>query len=194
MFVLFDVSANGKPKKWNVSPVDTFNWPRLVHAAWLVYNKKGDLIVDKSFYVKDMATQLTEETIRLNKIDLDEMENEGVPLIQILDEFAEDIQGSTYTFSFNDQFNSSVLRAEYYRESRESPLTGMESYCLMRESTYFCKIPGPDGRYKWPTLNQLHGKLYNVGYEQVGNAKYDLMALSRCFNKLLDLGELDDLF
>ena len=119
----------------------------------------------------------------------------GVDIKVALDAFRKAAEQAIYVFAFNLQYNENVVLAEFYRANMDHKLGQTERFCLMRESTYFCKIPGRrGGGYKWPSLTQLHGKLYNVGFEGAGNAKSDIMAISRCFNKLLTLGELDDLF
>ena len=194
MFLLFDASANGRPKNWKTPAVDTFNWPRLIHLAWLLYDKKGNLVSDQSQYVKHDEMSMSQDSIDYHKVDLEEMDKNGKKVSEILEAFTADAKQAVYAFSFNEQFNENVVKAEYYRISAEPPFSNLENYCLMRESTYFCRIMGKDGRLKWPSLPQLHTKLFGGTYDQIGNAKYDLMAVSRCFNKLLDLGQLDDLF
>jgi hypothetical protein len=64
----------------------------------------------------------------------------------------------------------------------------------MQESTWYCKLKGKDGRYKWPTLNELHAILFNQKYTPANNARADVIAASRCFIKLMKMGQLEDLF
>ena len=194
MFLLFDISTNGKPKNWRAHFTDTFSWPRLIHISWLLYNKKGDLTEEGDYFIKPSGFEIFPEALSMHKLDLEHMENKGTELPIILDEFIKVIDEAVYVFAFNLQYCENVMLAELYRANKEHKLAQTERFCLMRESTYFCKIMGRDGRYKWPSLNQLHQKLFGIGFEGVGNAKSDVTALSRCFNKLLDLGQLDDLF
>ncbi len=194
MFLLFDVSTNGKPKNWKAHFTDTFSWPRLLQISWLLYDKKGNLTVEGDRLVKPAGFEIPDDVLRVHHLDPAEIEEKGVDVKTALKEFDKVLDQAIYTFAFNLQYNENVVLAEYYRANLEHKFMQTERFCLMRESTYFCQIMGRDGRYKWPTLTQLHQKLYNVGYEGAGNSKKDLEALSRCFNKLLSLRQLDDLF
>ena len=53
----------------------------------------------------------------------------------------------------------------------------------MRESVNFCKIEGHNN-YKWPTLSELHLKLFNKDFSEAHNASADIDACAKCFFKL----------
>ncbi len=50
----------------------------------------------------------------------------------------------------------------------------------MESSTDFCAIDGPYG-YKWPKLQELHNKLFGVGFTEAHNAAADIAATAACF-------------
>jgi hypothetical protein len=194
MFLLFDLSTNGKPKNWKAHFTDTFSWPKLLHIAWLLYDKKGNLTEEGNCLINPLAMELDPTAMRLAGLDEEQLRTEGVEVKKALNEFCSVVEKSMYIFAFNLQYGENVILAELYRNNMEHKFMQAERFCLMRESTYFCKIMGRDGGYKWPTLTELHARLFKVGYEGAGNASKDIMAISRCFNKLLSLGQLDDLF
>lgn len=194
MFLLFDVSTNGKPKNWKAHFTDTFSWPKLLHITWLLYDKKGDLIQEADYLINPLSMELDPTALRLSGLTEEQLQKDGVDIKKALAEFCIAVEKSMYIFAFNLQYNENVVLAELYRNNMDHKYMQAERFCLMRESTYFCRIPGRDGGFKWPTLTELHSKLYKVGYEGAGNASKDIMAISRCFNKLLSLGQLDDLF
>ncbi len=194
MFLLFDVSANGKPRNWKAHFTDTFSWPRMIHLAWLLYDKKGNLTEENDFIIKPEGFEISPASLKMHKLDQETIDEKGVSTEVALEAIRPAIEQAIYSFSFNMQYNENVLLAEFYRKNMTHKLSQTERYCLMRESTFFCKIPNRGGGYKWPTLQQLHQHIYNVGFDGAGNAVQDITALSRCFNKLLSMGELDDLF
>jgi hypothetical protein len=194
MFLLFDVSTNGKPKNWRAHFTDTFSWPKLLHIAWLLYDKKGNLTEEGDYLINPMSMELDPAALRMAGLTEDQLKNEGKDVREVLEKFGKAVEQSMYIFAFNLQYNENVVLAELYRNNMEHKFMQAERFCLMRESTYFCRIPGKDGGFKWPSLTELHAKLFKVGYEGAGNASKDIMAISRCFNKLLNLGQLDDLF
>jgi len=61
----------------------------------------------------------------------------------------------------------------------------------MQESTYFCKLPGKGGRYKWPTLTELHIKLFGTKFEDAHDALADTTACAKCFFKLVEIEAID---
>lgn len=194
MFLLFDVSTNGKPKNWKAHFTDTFSWPKLLHITWLLYDKKGNLTEEGDYLINPLSMELDPTALRLAGLTEEQLQDEGVDIKMALSAFCKAVEQSMYIFAFNLQYNENVVLAELYRNNIEHKYMQAERFCLMRESTYFCRIPGRDGGFKWPSLTELHAKLYKVGYEGAGNATKDIMAISRCFNKLLSLGQLDDLF
>ena len=64
----------------------------------------------------------------------------------------------------NIEFDRNVIGAEmcrlgYPRPEVSALLFDRPGVRTMRETTDFCRIPGRRGRYKWPTLDELHLKL-----------------------------------
>ena len=54
-------------------------------------------------------------------------------------------------------------------------------------STQFCALPGgKGGKYKWPTLTELHQKLFGEGFGDAHDAAYDVAATARCFFGLIN--------
>ena len=194
MFLLFDVSTNGKPKNWKAHFTDTFSWPKLLHISWLLYDKAGNLTEEGDYRINPLSMELDPTALKLAGLTEDTLKADGTSIRIVLEEFCKVVDKSMYIFAFNLQYSENVILAELYRNNMDHKFMQAERFCLMRESTYFCRIAGRDGSFKWPTLTELHAKLFKVGYEGAGNASKDIMAISRCFNKLLNLGQLDDLF
>ena len=58
----------------------------------------------------------------------------------------------------------------------------------MQTSTDYCRLPGRYGRYKWPTLDGLHQKLFGEAPPSGHRALADVRATARCFFRLRELG------
>ena len=57
------------------------------------------------------------------------------------------------------------------------------------EATDFCAIPGGrGGRFKWPTLTELHEKLFGEGFGDAHDAAYDVAATAKIFFELCRKG------
>jgi DNA polymerase-3 subunit alpha len=53
-----------------------------------------------------------------------------------------------------------------------------------------CKIPGGQGRFKWPTLAELHTTLFDVGFEGAHDAFADVRATARAFFEMARRGDI----
>lgn len=191
MYLFFDVETTGFPKKWNRPHTDTFNWPRMVQIAWLLYDEKRNLLEDKDFIIKPDGYEIPYEAERIHKISTDKAREEGHDLKEVLEQFADVLKRAEYVIAHNMNFDANVLGAEFYRKGIDSLLFQSERYCTMQESTYFCKLPGKGGRYKWPTLTELHVALFGERFQGAHHAKVDTKACARCFFKLLDIEAID---
>lgn len=166
----------------------------MVHISWITLDKDFKPILDYNCFVKAPGVNLSEDQAKKCSIELEDFEKKGLDIRDVLKEFNNSVQTVDYIFAHNLNFNENTLAAEYYRAGIDHQIFEKERFCLMQESTWFCKLKGKDGKYKWPTLNELHAILFNQKYSPTNNARADVIAASRCFIKLMKMGQLDDLF
>ncbi|MEL6123242.1 MAG: hypothetical protein AAFR14_05930 [Bacteroidota bacterium] len=192
MYLIFDVSANGKPKSYKAPLDDAFNWPRLLHVSWIILDKDLKPTADYNVFVKPEHFSVNEEILKRHHMEQEQL-SDGVAIKDVLDQFAESVTTCEYVFAHNLQLNESIMGSEYYRASRSNPLIAADKYCLMHEATYFCKLPGKRG-YKWPSLQEMHRIMFKQGFTPSGNARADVIAASRCFIYLKKARALEDIF
>ncbi len=191
MFLFFDVESNGKPRKWSAPATDTFNWPRMVQIAWQFYDNKGILQEAEDYIIKPEGFEITGESEHFHKISTERARAEGAELEMVLKRFSEVIRKAKYVVAHNMKFDGNVVGAEMARKEINHTLFYSERFSLMEEATYFCKIPGPGGRFKWPTLMEVYIKLNKARYADANNAKIDVQACANCFFKLVEMEEID---
>ena len=122
MYLLFHISATGKPKKWKVPPSDTFYWPRLLQIAWQQYNEKGEIQSSEDFIIKPKGYEISEEVERYTKISPDKANEEGVELEEVLKQFSKLVDESQYIIAHNTQLAANVVEAEMIRKNIPSRL------------------------------------------------------------------------
>lgn len=193
-YLIYDISGHRKVTNWKAPFTDTFNWPRVVHISWILLDAGFKPVEDFNAYTSHPNFKFTDEVFELAKIDKEEFEKNANDIKDVMDLFARVIEKASYIFSFNQQYNESIAGAEFLRTGIKHDLFKKENFCLMRESTFYCALPGKGGKMKWPTLNELHAILFNQQYSPSGNARADVVAAARCFIKLMKLGEFEDLF
>jgi DNA polymerase III subunit epsilon len=194
MYLIFDVSANGNPTSYKAPFSETFNWPRMLHISWIVLDKNFKPIGDFDRIVKVDGFKVSEEVLKRAKIDTEDIANKSVDLEEILHSFNESAKQCEYVFSHNLNFNENVLAAEFIRKGISINFFKIERFCLMQESTYYCKLPSKAGGYKWPTLSELHATCFHASYSPLNNARADVIAAARSFIKLMKGNHLQDLF
>lgn len=191
MYLFFDVSANGKPKSWKGSMNDPFNWPRMIHLSWLMYNEERELIASSDDIIKPEGFEIPVEIEQKAQVTYEEAKESGVPMKEALLRFKEVLEKAEYVIAHNMKFNESVVTCEFYRKNISHVLTACEKYCLMQEAAWYCKLPSKTGGYKWPTLQEIHAKVFNSRYSNANNALGDVSACVVCFFALLDLEAIE---
>ncbi len=191
MYLFFDTEAIGLPKKWNRPHSDTFNWPRMVQIAWMVFDEQKEQVESHDYLIIPEGFEIPYESERIHGIDTIRAKEEGIPLKEALQKFAQAVEKATYIVAHNLNFDQSVVGAEYIRKSVDHRLFQSENYCIMQEGTYFCKLPGKGGGYKWPTLSELHFKLFGEKFDQPNSALFDAEITAKCFFKLLEIEAID---
>ncbi len=191
MYLFFDTESAGKPRKWNAPATDTFNWPRMVQIAWLLYDKERILVEKQLLTIQPEGYEIPYEVERMHGISTEKAREEGVPVTEALTGFLAALEKAEYLIAHNLNLHSNVLGAELYRKGLDhQKLGGLEQYCTMQEGTYFCKLPGKGGRFKWPSLMELHIKLFAARYKRE-SAISDVAVCAISFFKLVDIEAID---
>jgi DNA polymerase-3 subunit alpha len=102
-----------------------------------------------------------------------------------------DMVESDYVVGHNIEFTLTVLKAELMRYEIELPdILFLDSICTMKDTTEFVGIPSQfkEGEFKFPTLPELHEKLFGVRIEKPTSAKDSVEITSRCLIKLIEGG------
>ncbi|MCC5943195.1 MAG: DNA polymerase III subunit alpha [Balneolaceae bacterium] len=188
MYLIFDTETTGLPQNYSAPLTDFDNWPRCVQLAWQVHDETGKMISSGDYIVKPDGFTIPYNSEKVHGISTERAHREGIPLGEVMDFFSRDLEKCTFVVGHNLEFDLSIMGSEYLRMERENPLTEKIAIDTKDESTEFCAIPGGRGRYKWPTLAELHDKLFEVGFEEAHNAAADVDATARAFLELVRIG------
>ena len=191
MYLFFDVETNGMPKNWNRPHTDPFNWPRMVQIAWMLFDENRKLKESFDAIIQPEGFEITPEAENVHGISTEKARGEGKEMKETLQKFSAVIDKAEYVIAHNMTLCENVAGAEFYRKNIEHRLFASERYCTMRESAWFCTLPGKQGRYKWPTLTELHATLFGARYKGANDARVDTLVCVRCFYKLLDLEAIE---
>ena len=184
MYIIFDTETTGLPKHRNAPVEDVENWPRIVQIAWACYDGKRKHISTKSFLVKPQGFVIPREAQRVHGISTSKARIKGKLIRKVLQSFSKDIQKSNVIIAHNLEFDEKVVHAEFIRAGLSVPFGRRKRVCTMIETTNFCAIPGYYGNFKWPSLKELHDKLFRADFSDAHDAKADVETCAKCYFEL----------
>jgi DNA polymerase-3 subunit alpha len=189
MYIIFDTETTGLPRDWNAPITDTSNWPRVIQIAWQLHDEMGRLIEHKDFLVRPDGFDIPYDAERIHGISTELATKFGESLDDVLLLFNEALGKAKFVVGQNVGFDVNVLGCEFVRQNVQSPMASMPVLDTCTEITAeLCKLPGGrGGRFKLPTLTELHQFLFNVPFGEAHNATADVEATTRCFFELIRL-------
>ncbi|MFM7023104.1 MAG: DNA polymerase III subunit alpha [Flavobacteriales bacterium] len=193
MYLIFDTETTGLPRNWNAPITDTDNWPRCVQIAWQLHDDMGRLIEHKDYLVRPDGFNIPYDAERIHGISTELAEEQGVELQAVLDDFKRVLAQAKFVVGQNIGFDLKIMGCEFHRKSVDSNLALLPVLDTCTEYTAeLCKIPGGrGGKFKLPTLTELHEFLFKQKFDEAHNATADVQATSRCFLELLRLGHFN---
>jgi len=191
MYLIFDTETTGLPKSWNAPITDTDNWPRCIQIAWQLHDEMGNLVEHNDFLVQPEGFNIPYDAERVHGISTDLAAEQGITLDEGLELFNEALKKTKFIVGQNVGFDVNIMGCEFYRMGVENNLTELPVLDTCTEHTaQLCQIPGGrGGKFKLPTLTELHSHLFGVGFSEAHNATADVEATTRCFLELIRLGE-----
>ena len=190
MYLIFDTETTGLPKSWNAPITDTNNWPRCVQIAWQLHDKYGKLIEHQDFLIKPEDFNIPYDAEQIHGISTQLAQEKGAELTVVLQKFNEALSKTDFVVGQNVAFDLNIMGCEFYRKTATTKLNDLPILDTCTEKTAkLCEIlGGRGGRFKLPTLTELHKHLFQVPFGDAHNATADVEATTRCFFELIRRG------
>ncbi|MCO6148037.1 DNA polymerase III subunit alpha [Flavobacterium sp. NRK1] len=187
MYLIFDTETTGLPKRWDAPITDTDNWPRCIQIAWQLHDDMGQLIEHQDYMVRPDGFNIPYDAERIHGISTELAAEQGIELAEVLEKFNAALSRSKFIVGQNVGFDVNIMGSEFYRMGIESPMVKMKVLDTCTEITAdLLKLPGGrGGRFKLPTLTELHQYLFGEPFAEAHNATADVEATTRCFLELL---------
>ncbi len=189
MYLIFDTETTGLPKRWDAPITDTDNWPRCIQMAWQLHDALGNCIEHQDYLVQPDGFNIPYDAEKIHGISTELAQEQGVPLTTVLEKFNEALSKTKFIVGQNLKFDLNIMGAEFVRAAIANPLQELPVLDTCTEQTAsLCQIPGGRyGKFKLPTLTELHDYLFNVPFDEAHNATADVEATTRCFLELIRL-------
>ncbi|MDO7170903.1 DNA polymerase III subunit alpha [Mariniflexile sp. AS56] len=191
MYLIFDTETTGLPKRWDAPITDTDNWPRCIQIAWQLHDAMGNCIEHQDYLVQPEGFNIPYDAEKIHGISTELAQEQGIPLAEVLVKFNEALSKTKFVVGQNVKFDLNIMGAEFVRGDVENPLQELPVLDTCTEHTAsLCQIAGGRyGKFKLPTLTELHQFLFNAPFSEAHNATADVEATTRCFLELIRLEE-----
>ena len=187
MYLIFDTETTGLPRNWNAPLTDSDNWPRCIQIAWQLHDAMGNVLEHQDYLVEPKGFNIPFDAEKIHGISTDLASQQGIPLMEVIEKFSEVLEQTKFIVGQNVGFDLNIMGAEYLRLGLENPLPNFPVLDTCTETTaQLCQIPGGrGGKFKLPTLSELHTFLFDESFAEAHNATADVEATTRCFFELL---------
>lgn len=182
-YLAVDIETDGLPNDLSLHYSELDNWPNIIQIAWVVMDEKGRIIKKNS----DVILRDNYKKIDILNIEYDNINKVGRPLKDVLKSFLIDVKEVSCLIAHNADFDLKTIQAEILRSNLKNEIENVfRQVCTMKSSIDFCNIQNSFGN-KYPTLNELYGKLFENNILGSHNAESDVLATAKCFWKLKTL-------
>lgn len=182
MYLFFDTETTGVPAgNDNV---------HMVQLAWILQSDTAQNLAHGNFIIRPEGWTIPDEATKIHGITTARANTEGVPVDLALSSFTSMTYFPVRLVGHNIDFDIKIVTTEYARLGWENACYGKETLCTMKASTSLCAIPRKNGGFKWPTLVELHEKLFGREFEHAHDALADIRATAKCFWELRHIGRI----
>ncbi|HEA29985.1 MAG TPA: DNA polymerase III subunit alpha [Leeuwenhoekiella sp.] len=187
MYLIFDTETTGLPKNWNAPITDGDNWPRAIQIAWQLHDDMGNLVDHQDYLIRPDGFDIPYDAERIHGISTELARRDGLPLGEVLGKFNAALEQTKFVVGQNVGFDLNIMGAEFHRLDVQNQLQELPVLDTCTETTaQLCEIPGGrGGKFKLPTLTELHEYLFNAPFAEAHNATADVEATTRCFLELV---------
>jgi len=187
MYLIFDTETTGLPKRWNAPVSDTDNWPRCIQIAWQLHDALGNLVDRQDYLIQPEGFNIPYDAEKIHGISTELAQEKGHPLADVLEKFNDALTKTKFVVGQNVGFDINIMGAEFYRADLKTLLGELPVLDTCTEHTaLLCELPGGrGGKFKLPTLTELHQYLFKTPFSEAHNATADVEATTRCFLELV---------
>lgn len=193
--LVFDTETSGLPIGFNPSITETHNWPHILQISFILYDTETNKIIDiQDHIIKiDDNVIISEESTKIHGINREICNKKGISIRDALNKFNKILESSDLVVGHNISFDKRIIMVECIRHRMSQYFTRngnrKPEYCTMKMTTELCgieKINQTTGEkyFKYPTLSELHEKLFGFKPKGTHDSMADILICMRCCEKL----------
>ena len=144
-------------------------------------------VESEDYLVKPEGFNIPYDAEKIHGISTELAQEQGSALKNVLEKFNIALNKTKFVVGQNVKFDLNIMGAEFVRENLTNNLQELPVLDTCTEHTAsLCELPGGRyGKFKLPTLTELHQYLFNQPFAEAHNATADVEATTRCFLELV---------
>jgi DNA polymerase III epsilon subunit-like protein len=197
--LIFDTETTGLPTERNVSIMDVEKWPYIIQLSYILYDSEArELIEMKDDLIKiPLDVEITPGSEAIHHISRLMCQATGIDINDAINCFHKALDKADVVVGHNISFDKRLVMVECKRLKKYQRFTvngiKKEEFCTMKKGSDVCRIEvtssSGEKYYKYPTLSELHFKLFDTLPKGTHNALADILICLRCYIKMT--GDVD---
>ncbi len=187
--LVLDTETTGLPLKKKASIYEKEQWPYVIQLSYILFNTETNKIeetFDKIIKL-DENIEITEKSISMHKITKELSQSNGIDICYALQKLNSILSKTDMLIGHNISFDKQILIVENIRNKMVSNFPKVKTFCTMKNYKDFCAIiqKREDGStyMKYPTLCELHEKLFDTQPDNLHNSYIDVLICLKCYLK-----------
>ena len=192
--LIFDTETSGLPLDRNASILSTTRWPYILQLSYILYDSSNNAIIEYNDHIVKIPDEVNIDanSIKIHKITRDICNQNGIPIINILNNFNNVLLKTDIIVGHNLQFDKNIIMVEFIRNRITHNFNpgniAIPSFCTMQNSINICNLTYKrrDGSLvpKYPKLLELYKHYFNDEPSGLHNAMNDVIVTLRCYYKM----------
>ena len=190
MLLFYDTETTGL---WDRNhPIGHPNQPKICQLSSLLVTYSGTVVNTLDLIVKPDGWTIPEEASNVHGISQGIADEKGMPLLEALRLFNDDVKHAKRLIGHNESFDSKVVQNALKMVKRTIPLPEARS-CTMMMAKDVMKLPPKKagGDYSWPSLTKTYEFLFGKTFDGAHNSLADTKACMEVYQELKRRG-VDD--
>lgn len=194
--LVFDTETTGLPIGRNPSIMDVHKWPHILQLSYILFDTdtKKIITMNDDLIRIPPEVEITPGSEAIHHISRVMCEANGISITEALNYFNKALSNADVVVGHNISFDKRMIMVECKRSNIYQKFTTngvqKEEYCTMKKGTDICQIvmtaQNGDSYLKFPTLTELHQRLFDYKPHGTHNALIDVLICLRCYVKIVN--------
>lgn len=184
--LIFDTETSGLPLSRNIPLHETNYWPYILQLSYVFCDTEKNYAIK---YENDIIkiskdVNINSESEKIHGINYLLCKRKGICIKKALCKFNDYLRKADKIIGHNIDFDKNMIYVEGFRNN--ILINNIKSeYCTMKKNIHYCGIERLNkngNKYlKYPTLNELNSKIFNMKPKGLHDALVDVLVCLRCY-------------